>query len=397
MASRKLRGWYIARVDLSQPHLAGVARKIGAQVKALEAALGPVTLFTPEGTEVARDGTAVTRFGGGARGRRLLHFWRFYKTVGAMREPVDYAYIRYQRTSPSFLWMLRTLRRRNPFMVILTEIPTWPYRNEEASLRERIYGLTDRFLSRFLRRYVDRIVTFSQATEIMGIPTICTDNGTDVFAVEPLSPPPEDSALHLLGLANLSFWHGYDRVLAGMKAYADQGGDRRVIFELVGSGNELPRLRADTARFGLEDVVRFHGPLSGEALTGVMARCHVAISSIGIHRVQNDTSTLKSREYCARGLPFVLGHADRDFTHTPFAFRVPADESPLDIAALVALFDDLKTRSPGYARDMRDFAERELTWESKLRPVVEAIQTLVPDRAQGSEPAGLPDLTPRKP
>ena len=381
MALRKLRGCYIARVDLAQPHLAGVARKIKAQVKALEAALGPVTLFTPAGTEVARDGQPITRFGGGARGRRLLHFWRFYKTVGALREPIDYAYIRYQRTSPSFLWMLRTLRRRNPEMLIVVEFPTWPYRQEAVSLRERIYGLSDQFLSRFLRRYVNRIVTFSQATEIMGIPTIRTDNGTDVFAVEPLAPPQDDGVLRLLGLANLSFWHGYDRVLTGVKAYTDQGGSRRVIFEVVGAGNELPRLKADAARFGLEDIVRFHGPLSGEALTEVMGRCHIAISSLGLHRFPNDTSTLKSREYCARGLPFAQGHTDRDFVDFPFSFPVPSDETPLDIGGLVAFFDDLKTRHPDYAREMRMFAETRLTWEAKLKPVIETMESLNSDRS----------------
>lgn len=377
MGIHKLRGWYIARVDLSQPHLAGVARKIRAQVKALDAALGPVTLFTPAGTEVARDGQPVTAFGGGARSRRFLHFWRFYKTVGGLRKPVDYAYIRYQRTSPSFLWMLRALRRRNPSIVIVVEVPTWPYRQEAVTVRERIYAFTDWVLSTFLRRYVDRIVTFSQATEIMGIPAICTDNGTDVFAVDPVMPPQDTHTLHLLGLANLSFWHGYDRVLAGMKAYADQGGDRRVIFEVVGSGNELPRLKADAARFGLEETVRFHGPLSGAALTEVMERCHIAISSLGLHRFPNDTSTLKSREFCARGLPFAQGHADRDFVNFPFSFPVPSDETPLDIGGLVAFSENLRKRHPDYARDMRVFAETRLTWDAKLTPVVEAVERLV--------------------
>lgn len=374
MGIHKLRGWYIARVDLSQPHLAGVARKIRAQVKALDAALGPVTLFTPAGTEVARDGQPMTAFGGGARSPRFLHFWRFYKTVGGLREPVDYAYIRYQRTSPSFLWMLRALRRRNPSIVIVVEVPTWPYRQEEASLRERIYGLTDRFLSRFLRCYVDRIVTFSQSANIMGIPTIRTDNGTDVFAVAPLTPPQDSRTLRILGLANLSFWHGYDRVLAGMDAYAKQGGDRQVIFEVVGSGNELSRLKADTARFGLSSAVHFHGPLSGDALTEVMSRCHVAISSIGIHRVQNDTSTLKSREYCARGLPFVLGHVDRDFVDSPFAFQVPANDTPLNIRELVAFFDTLKIQCPDYSTNMRTFAEDRLTWDAKLHLVIDFLK-----------------------
>ncbi|SFN31789.1 glycosyltransferase family 4 protein [Dokdonella immobilis] len=375
MSDRPIRGAYVARLDLSQPHLKGVAEKIRGQRVALAKELGgPVRLIYPVGASILLDEQVAKHFGYGALRRRLTYYLFFYLAVPRLLGVVEYIYLRYQGCSPLMLWMLWRVRRSDPSIKILIEIPSFPYDNESQTLREKAKQTVDRLFRGMLWRLVDRIVTFSHQTSIFRVPTIRTDNGVDP-ARWPLSANRDRSAgLRLLGLANLSRWHGYDRVITGLSRYYENGGKHHVFFDVVGSGAESMSLQELAAAEGVEKFVRFWGPQSGQELEGIVALTHIGISSLGIHRVMMDSSTIKAREYCARGLPFVLGFKDPDFAgNLPFVFHAPASEEPLDIAAVQRFYEKLVSDNPKFGTDMRTYAERNLTWQNKMQPICDYI------------------------
>lgn len=367
-------GLYLANLDLEAQHALGVAKKIRSQMAALEAALGPVQLAYPSGGRVLLDGEVILDIGESLSARRRISLYGYYERIGRDGAPWDYVYLRYGRTSAFVLRMLARLKRANPRLRVFIELPSFPYSTEAVDFRDRMFTLTDLFFRNFLRHNTDRIVTFSRKDVILGAPTIQTDNGVDVAALDVIPQPSTGGGIRLLGLANLSFWHGYDRVIAGLAAYRAAGGSRPVVFDVVGTGRELARLQHDASRLGLEDVVRFHGSRVGAELDSIVAGCHIGISSIGMHRLVVDTSNLKSREFCARGLPFVIAYPDRDFPPAfPWAFHAPEDDSPLDIGALLDFHAGL---APGFQSGMRAYAEENLTWTAKMAPVVAEIRTL---------------------
>lgn len=375
-------GAYIARLDLDQPHLLGVAKKIDAQIAALTEALGPVETWFLRGLAVERSGEPVWRQPPGPLARQRLHALKFYQTVRAHPSGSRYIYIRYQRCTPAFLGLLAALKAADPKRPILVEVPTYPYEAEQLTPRERLLGLVDRLTRDGMRRYVDRIVTFSRATEIFGIPTIQTDNGVDTDLMPPPAAAPSDGPVRLVGVANLGLRHAYDRVINGLAAHRAERGGRAVVFDIVGSGSEEAALRASVAARGVGDLVTFLGPMNGKALSDHLATCHIGVSALGMHRISADTSDIKSREYCARGLPFVTANADRDFgPDFPFAFHAPADETPVDIAGLLAFHDALRTGAPDYPGRMRAYAEVNLTWRAKMAPVVAGLRDLLGDDA----------------
>lgn len=368
---QELRGAYIARLDLTEPHIQGVAKKIRAQVKALSEAAHHVDIFYPAAGSVLRNDEVLICYGMSSLWRRINYYLLFYLFVSRLRLSVDFIYIRYQRSSPLFLYTLSRIRASSPDAVILVELPSYPYHTESFTFRERVFNLID-YLSRpFLRFYVDRIVTFSAEKKLFGIPTICTANGVDAEALELMQIPDGTETVRLVGLANLSFWHGYDRVISGLENYYKSNKKRRVIFDVVGTGQELQRLKMQAQEAGLVDHVIFHGPLHGDELDSLMKNCHIGISSIGMHRLKVDTSNLKSREFCARGIPFVIAYPDRDFDNTkPFVFHAPANDEPIDIQTLMDFYDELKATHLGFNKAMRNYALSHLTWQVKLKPVM---------------------------
>jgi hypothetical protein len=173
-------------------------------------------------------------------------------------------------------------------------------------------------------------------------------------------------------VANLSFWHGYDRVVAGLAAHARSGAGPRVVFDIAGSGAEFARLRAQIDAHGLQDTVRFLGPVHGKDLDRLLMSAHVGISSIGMHRLDVDTSNIKSREFCARGLPFCIAYPDRDFPASlPFVHQLPATDDPVDIPELLDWYRQLRRVNPVYTTTLRAYAEAYLTWDAKMAPVTE--------------------------
>lgn len=377
------RGAYIAKLDLQQPHLRGVAAKIRAQVAALGSLPAELELYHLAGGDVICNGMQVASAGKGTFAKRFAHYFLFHVAIASLGKSLDFIYLRHQGSSPMLLWALGRLRRRNPGLVAILELPSWPYHREVASPRERILSWLDGSTRSRLRDYIDRIVTFSRETEILGIPTIATDNGVDLATLDVLPPKPPGSTFRLLGLANLSFWHGYDRVIEGMSLYYANGGTMDLHFDVVGTGTELTRLQHLAANRALKGRVHFHGARHGAELKAIMASADVGISSIGMHRLEVDTSNLKSREFCARGLPFVIGYEDRDFPQGfPFAFHVPANDAPVDLLELIGFRRRLAEERPRLHDEMRDYAERHLSWETKMRPVISYLRESLPGRSR---------------
>ena len=62
-------------------------------------------------------------------------------------------------------------------------------------------------------------------------------------------------------------------------------------------------------------------------------------------------STLKTREYCAKGIPFIYGYRERGIKESfPYAFRVSANEEPIDLKKIITLpYKTEKIKDFGYS------------------------------------------------
>ena len=385
MTEKSIKGILIARVDVTHPNHSGVDKKLKAQQAALERALGPVDLWTLGEASILLNGKEVIRARSGKISRIWLYASRFYLEVAKHLGDADYIYIRYQRSTPAFISFLHKAHQLRPSMPIFVELPTYPYEGQHIGARDKVLGLIDRMLRGHMKRYIHRIITFADESTIFGVPTIRTENGIDVSQIrnfKKLLGYDKDSKVVLVSVANVSFYHGYDRLILGLADFKRSHPNRHVILHLVGAGSALPELKALTKEQGVEDIIYFHGPLLGQSLDAVMQLSDLGISHLGLHRKKADTSDLKSREFCARGLPFLIAYADRDFTGDfPFCMHAPPDESPINIASLLEFYDRLRIEHPDYAERLRQYAEERLTWDSKLAAVVTEIRNVVSDNA----------------
>ena len=264
------------------------------------------------------------------------------------------------------------------------EIPTYPYDQEfEGFSRiERLQLRIDQMFRKGLARQLEAIVTFTSQEQIFGQRTIRISNGVDLDSMPLHQRVDTGKELHLIGVAEVHYWHGYDRLIAGLGEYYKAKSDlsspsKDVYFHIVGGvwksemydDEHAPGFSELIKKYGIEDKVIFHDQLFGDALNAVFAKSNFAVGSLARHRNGiSDIKTLKNREYASRGLPFVYSENDSDFDHQPYVLKVPADESPIDISRIVA-FEEQLTMTPQEIRQ----TVKHLSWKVQMQHVVESI------------------------
>lgn len=288
--------------------------------------------------------------------------WFDYARLLVMGNVYDLIIIRYGLASPAFVSFIEEYKSRYPTSRIIIDMPTYPYEQEWTGIKGRLALTIDR-LYRSQLKGVEAILHSGKEKEIYGIPTIPMTNAIDISRF-PLSTRPKDtSTIHAIAVGKWQYWHGLDRVLDGMKDHVD------FVLNIVGDGPYLANLREQVQSNSLSSRVIFHGSRTGAELTEIFDQCHVAIGTLGLHRkgVSIDSS-LKHREYCARGIPFILSSPDLDFgRELPFLQYHSVSDEPIDIQKIIDWYHSLDTT---IGQTMRNHAERKLTWESRMKKVI---------------------------
>ena len=299
----------------------------------------------------------------------------------AIRHEVRFLYYRFDHYDAITHGFFKRMKRSEAKVVM--EFATYPYTAERAQRHKALlaHGEYLAYLVRKIhvidewlhipraKRVLDGVVTYMPHKNIWGIPVTVIDNGVDLDAA-PLRrlALSEGGPLTMLCVANLSFWHGLDRLVRGMCAYGANEEARPVRLLVVGpETEELKKLHNLVEEMGLDDSVMFLGPKTGADLDSLFDEAHIAVGSLGLHRIGLDRgSTLKVKEYCARGIPFIYSYREAQLRgDEAFSLRVAADENAVDVGAVVSFCDNLGDAA-ALAKEMRAFAERRFTWESQM-------------------------------
>lgn len=263
----------------------------------------------------------------------------FYKDVEEKLDLSSYDafYIRYQLCDYYFWKLLRTIKRtKKNAAKVVSEIPTFPYADEcKGSRKKEVLYLQDQLFAPRLKRCIDRFVIYGDQQQIYGIPTICTQNGVDVDAYPVrCGVTPEPGVIRLVGIASSSPTHGYDRLLRGMAEYkARHPEGMKFSFTFVGEGSQVGLYKQLARELNLEKETIFAGRQPKEKLYQYVQQADIGVEVLAGFRVQvSISSSLKSREYMAYGLPFITSMEVTGVgANFPWVLRVPNEETALNM------------------------------------------------------------------
>ncbi|WP_195346210.1 hypothetical protein [Paraclostridium sordellii] len=258
----------------------------------------------------------------------------------------------------------------NKEIKVVWEIPTWG--SNPKTPYWMLLHLQEEYMYKRLRRSISKIVAIC-SDNIEKDNILFINNGVDNESI-PKRKPATHESINLVCLATFSYWHGYDRLLKGLKEYYDRNKKFFTTVNIYMVGNGKTQELIDLAKeYNIEKYVFFKGVVVGNELNELFNNMDIAIGNLGFFRqgVYSDTS-IKIREYCSRGIPFVTALNVNDFPEDfPYILKVPMDESSIDITKIIEFYKNLSNES--VLKDMREYALQNLSWETQLKKVLDSI------------------------
>jgi hypothetical protein len=362
--------------------LSGVAHAIAGQAKASRDAGLPIDFWivnpVREGIE---NGINYTRFEASRLGTRATRLFKS-RLLARVRQfdNYDVAFVRYPLAVDLDPLAFRRSRRGRIVTVHHTkevdEILSggWTAGTMSRAALESINGR--RILSQ-----VDGVIGVTEEIRRYEIkrarrrlPSRMVSNGIDVRNVPHTGFRPFDGReLTLIFIASSHApWHGTDRLLESLRSYK---GNVRITLHMVGqSTSAKPGTRVTD---GAVTVV-FHGTLRGDQLETLFRGASLAISSLAMHRTGlSQGAVLKTREYVARGLPFVYAYDDVDLGgELPFCMKLPNSDNRFAVEELIQFAATLDDRRDAVT-EMRAWATAHVDWKVKMGEYYQFATTLV--------------------
>ena len=287
--------------------------------------------------------------------------------ISLVPSDVDFVFFRFDLGDRQTIRFLKRVREVNPQCKIIIEVPTYPLAWPTLKWYTKLIRPKHKYCEDRLHFYADCVAFYGSNTTLYGLPVLNISNGIDLNSV-PMRKIREydDEGIDILSVSAMAPGHAVDRMIEGIGQYYHKGGTRRITLHVVGEGQDTKRCKELAASYELEEKVIFHGYQKDDALKAIDDMCDICLEMLGGYRIDNNySSTLKSREYWAKGMPILTAavYPDEVAEISSCIFQCPNDASPVDVEALIdfydALFDGGKWRTKlDRALFIRDFAQR---------------------------------------
>lgn len=288
---------------------------------------------------------------------------------------LDMVYIRRIFCTPFHLKTLSLLKAKG--IVTVEELPTYPYDEENKKYTSKAYkvaAVVDKICRGNFKKHLDYFVTYSEDSTIFGVNCINLENGIDMDNIRFTPTVFADDRIDMIAVSVMAPWHGYERILEGMRNYYAANPQKPVYFHMVGDGAEKENWEKLSKEYGLEEYVTFYGHLTGDSLSAIFDRCQIGIASLGFYKINlTSGSPLKIREYTAMGKPFIYANCEQRLDDVcSFCMRISNDPTPVDINQVVEFYNRISAVED-ISVNMHEFANNNYSWDIQMKKVIDKI------------------------
>lgn len=284
----------------------------------------------------------------------------------------DYCYIR--RIGFFVIFLTSMFKRISNSTKILYEIPTYPLDKYDSFLINFSQKIEMFYFNLFIKKYITLIPVILQNDIKLDLKMISISNGIDYNKFQHTNDkkPVLDNTFHMLIVAHVLPWHGYDRLIKSIKEYQ---GKKKIVVDIYGDKNqEIKNLEELTKQLNLTKQVHFKGEEKLENILKRIDKYHIAIGSLGYHRRDGkyDTS-IKNKEYCAMGLPFITSSIDLSFPKDfKYLYKVESNDNTFEIEKIIDWYQSISKEN--YKKEMKKYAKEHLEYEFIYKKVFDKLK-----------------------
>ena len=318
---------------------------------------------------------------------------KIYETLKQVLPPDARVYMRFWAPGRSMFQLALFLGGRLTFNHVTIEGKEIAmYRPYPGSLISRLFGLAEfswwpqlanQTWGRLLRRQVGRAVVNSeeignyQLAMAMGrYSCAIIADGVDAAAFPLHVAPPLDDEIRMVFLKGAAFDAGYNGLDRLMKGMAAGGSRRRMKLTVIGAGLEYEKGLAEAC--GTNNFTEFKDRMNKTELDAELNRYHLGVGALAVHRKGlTSTSSIKNREYFARGIPFFFAHHDPDIHGNPetlnYCLVAEGNETSISMAVLEQFIESMYAL-PDRARAMHALAAKHMDYKIKVQQIAAVVQ-----------------------
>lgn len=351
-----MKALFVANIEMQESE--GIYKKVNAEADAIAQKLGECELITKNGKSAkikkVNGKVIVTQ-------QSVLD----YVERCTKNNELDFLYIRHMIPSFRLLSLLRISKKNG--IKVYYEIPTYPYFGEQFKASRRKYraiakiGL-DVIFAPLIYNYIDKLVVIrsnSKAKTYKKMYEITNGVRTDDIRSKNYEEK-WDGIFRMVTVGTLFPYHGYDRVLKGLRACNEVVDNVPVEFHVIGASQTIDDLHQQANSLGLKNVF-FHGMKTTAELNDMYEKYDVGLGCLALHRRNADIdTTLKVVEYYCRGIP-VISTGKCPLKDERFSHIVEDSEAAVDIADIFHYFRGLKKEE---LQSLSGIAKHQFAWES---------------------------------
>lgn len=228
-----------------------------------------------------------------------------------------------------------------------------------------------------LKKYVDLMLTEGEISSFYGIPCVEFGMGVDVKRFKEHEYTGEKNNLNMLMVGCASDYHGTDRIIKSLISYYKTNDVHDVNLHLV--GDILEDDQKLIRESDIKDSIIVYGRKYGADLEQIYDRCNIALGPLAQHRMKKKDTGLKTKEYFAKGIPYVYsGHEVLIEDDYPYIFQVEDSEELIDIEEIKRFYNSIKDNE-NLACEMREKARNVFSWDKIFDRVFDRIEEVKND------------------
>ena len=273
----------------------------------------------------------------------------------------------------SLIALMKTAQQRG--IKVLYEIPTYPYYGEQFRASRKKYRAVakiavDAMFSPLIKKYADHIVIIRSNSKIrLHHKMVEINNGVNTEKIKSKENyGSKDGMFRMVTVGTLFPYHGYDRVLAGLKDCKEEVDGHPVEFHIVGASQTIDELKEQAQKLGLKRVI-FHGMKTTDELNEMYEDFDVGLGCLALHRRNADIdTTLKIIEYYCRGVPVVTS-GKSPYKDPAVTICVPDGEEAVNINRL---YRKWKNIDKDKQQKLSEQAKKEFSWNFIMKQLLMA-------------------------
>ena len=276
---------------------------------------------------------------------------------------LEFSYLRYHFFDSFYINLLKVLKKKSKKVIM--EAHSYPVFVKKD--RFNPIKILDEMYSKKAHKYCDYIASMTNLKTICEIPTYEIENTLNIDDFKIKEYKRVENKFIFINVAFENITHGLDRLIKGISNYYKTIYKTTSIdIELLLIGEYSNSTKKLVEDLSLSEKVKFLGKMKRNEIDTYIDEAHFAVGSMGNHRANSYYgSALKTKEYIARGIPFVYGWEERILINFPFAYKVPLNEEPIDIKKILEFYRKIENKD--LAIKMRKFLEENnRSWQQQF-------------------------------